>query len=535
MKRDGHWPFSPLLLGMFPILSIYSHNAAHTPLQELGVPLGIALAGSTLLLLGSLLISRKAVKGGLIASLVVLAFYAVGQGTERLKQTLTNLSIFWVRRDFRFSEGPVELFIILLVLALIVGIVRTSRDLRRLASGFNAFALILVALTTGPIAFQEIFSPPDSKQHEEPLIRLNAPDKLPDIYYIILDGYGRSDVLREMYDFDNEPFLERLQARGFHIARQANSNYTQTALSLASTLNVRYLDDLDGKRGEDRGPLITLIRQNSVARSLRQIGYKYVTFSTGYGATEITNSDLYLTTGTRLSPFHMLLVQFTPLRWGLGPPEQRSPYEISRHRTLFLLDRLPEIALDPDPTFTFAHILGPHPPFLFGANGEDLAPHDLPFSMVDGVEFHGLYGGKDAYIKGYRNQVAYLTKRIEQVIDEILENSPEPPIILLQGDHGPGSCYNHHDINTTDLQERLGILNAYYLPGVVELPDDLSPVNSFRFLFDQYFGTNLGQLPNRFYYAQWYSPYLFTDVSDRFQTEGDQAPSHSETLKLKAN
>src|SRR3970282_1068515 len=66
----------------------------------------------------------------------------------------------------------------------------------------------------------------------------------PDIYYIILDGYARDDILRKFYQLDNRDFLDRLGELGFYVAGCAQSNYAQTQLSLASSLNFAYLDSL---------------------------------------------------------------------------------------------------------------------------------------------------------------------------------------------------------------------------------------------------------------------------------------------------
>jgi hypothetical protein len=65
--------------------------------------------------------------------------------------------------------------------------------------------------------------------------------QMPDVYYIILDGYARGDVLEELYSFDNSDFIAALQARGFYVAEASQANYPQTAFSLASSLNMAYI------------------------------------------------------------------------------------------------------------------------------------------------------------------------------------------------------------------------------------------------------------------------------------------------------
>jgi hypothetical protein len=62
-------------------------------------------------------------------------------------------------------------------------------------------------------------------------------------------------------------------------------------------------------------------------------------------------------------------------------------------------------------------------------------------------------------------------------------------------------------------------LNAYYFPdqNYAALYPAISPVNSFRVIFNQYFGTDLELLEDRNYFAGWLAPYDYTDVTDKAQ------------------
>ena len=69
------------------------------------------------------------------------------------------------------------------------------------------------------------------------------------------------------------------------------------------------------------------------------------------------------------------------------------------------------------------------------------------------------------------------------------------------------------------LLERMSILNAYFLPGVgpgVIYPA-ISPVNSFRVIFDQYFGTEFGFLEDMNFFSTASRPYAFIEVTDQVQ------------------
>jgi hypothetical protein len=62
-------------------------------------------------------------------------------------------------------------------------------------------------------------------------------------------------------------------------------------------------------------------------------------------------------------------------------------------------------------------------------------------------------------------------------------------------------------------------LNAYYLPGVEKssVPMDISPVNSFRFIFNTYFKSNLELLPNRQYFSTSAQLFEFIEVTGKTQ------------------
>jgi hypothetical protein len=173
------------------------------------------------------------------------------------------------------------------------------------------------------------------------------------------------------------------------------------------------------------------------------------------------------------------------------------------------------IPQDGKPKFIFAHIFAPHPPFVFGEQGEFVFP-EREFSLSDGSQFFSV-GSPEEYREGYRNQLLFLNQNIQRIIEKILTSSETPPIIILQGDHGPGLMMDHFEVDKTNLWERTGILNAYYFPGkdVSQLNSKISPVNTFRLLFNLYFGGNYPLLEDKSFYSASNTPYIHMDVTDR--------------------
>jgi len=111
--------------------------------------------------------------------------------------------------------------------------------------------------------------------------------------------------------------------------------------------------------------------------------------------------------------------------------------------------------------------------------------------------------------------VTFLNSRLKAALDRILADSERPPVILVQGDHGPGSGLNMTEMEKTDVRERYSILNAYYLPGDAppsQLYESISPVNTFRVVLNRYLGTKYPLLKDESYYTPFLSPYEFTLV-----------------------
>jgi hypothetical protein len=121
----------------------------------------------------------------------------------------------------------------------------------------------------------------------------------------------------------------------------------------------------------------------------------------------------------------------------------------------------------------------------------------------------------EVYVRGYRGQAVYIIRRIEEVIDQVLARSKVPPILILQSDHGSGLRLNMQSKERTDLRERMGILNAYCFPNRDHRGpyQDITPVNSFRVVFNTSFGARFEVLSDRSNYSTWSEPYQFLDVT----------------------
>ena len=249
-----------------------------------------------------------------------------------------------------------------------------------------------------------------------------------------------------------------------------------------------------GVSGYDYFP--QLIADNQVLSLLQQCDYQMVAFETGFFFTNYPRADVYLSAGSELSEFEGLLLADTPVDMLLvkivvEPPERS--YAAHRQRVLYTFEQLQELPEMRGPKLTFAHIVSPHPPFVFDAQGDPIQPN-RSYSIGDGNDYRGTW---QEYRQGYAGQVQFVNRMLEETVDAIIRKSSQPPVIILQGDHGPGGHLQWKSPVQTCLWERTPIFNAYYLPGGGEkwLYPDISPVNSFRVVLNEYFGTNFELLP----------------------------------------
>jgi hypothetical protein len=334
----------------------------------------------------------------------------------------------------------------------------------------------------------------------------------PDIYYIILDGYGRADALEEIYGYDNSAFIDFLSSRGFYMASQSQSNYIHTAISLTSSLNMSYYQGFPDF--QIRYPIFQRLISESQARIfLKKQGYRFVSFATPTYFSNIPDADTFLTFSKVDSHSAYLESQIMPgslaaipLEAGLISPGGQS-YRDFQLQVVDTFDKLGNLPTLPGQKFVFAHIMLPHPPYVFNQNGP-ITP-DKPYILM------GFTNSAESRIE-YINQLIYLNSLLEKAIDAILKSSPTPPVIILQGDHGPGTYFTSKSKDLTCLKERVSILNAYYLPGFDHnlLYTTITPVNTFRLVFNQYFGTQFNLLVDKTYYSSFEGGNIFSDVTE---------------------
>ncbi len=480
MKKTTLLNQSPLFLifvAIYPSLALLSANIREVKVAVVTRPIFVSLILMGFLFLTTRLFFRNWNKSAIIASIAYIYFFSYGH----FFNYLTSQS---VRKPNRIL---LTLGIVLFLLALWV-----FRHFRITAStlfNLNILSIIFVVIPLTSILFFHFSKRIDV--NEVSGLPTSSVSQKPDIYYIVLDAYTREDTLNKL-GFDNSPFLEELRELGFYVASCSTSNYGGTANSMAATLNMNYLwEVVPRKNANDTGTaaLYASIKNSAIQQYLQSLGYHTVAFETGYHWLNLDDANIFLSPDINyfwaetLLPFEDIFIKTTLLK----PFIERgliditiedttfSQYKIHYRTAHFALDALPSLAKNEAPTFTYFHLIVPHPPFIFLPDGT-FNP-DANYYNDGGVG----YGATQAYsIEGYFNNIQFVNASITKIIRKILAESDTPPIIIIQGDHG---------MRFID-KDRYNIINAYYLPGLGDsvLYSSITPVNSFRIVLNEYLG-----------------------------------------------
>ncbi|MGH2582506.1 MAG: hypothetical protein ACRDFQ_06380 [Anaerolineales bacterium] len=479
----------PFLLALYPVLALLAVNAFEIQFSDGLRALITAPLLASVFVLFARLVANNWHRAGLVASFWLVLFFSYGHAYNLLGDTLI---------------GRHRVLLPTCVMVLIAGsywILKRIEHPARSTYPANILGGLLVLFSLGQIAMAKI-NMANAREEFPPgeFLQLQVSSgRPPDIYYIIVDGYARKDALAEDIHFDNSEFLTQMKALGFYVASCSQSNYAQTKLSLSSALNMNYVEDyypdLDPARIESHG-LEPFLAHSSVRRALESLGYVTVAFETGFDWTELRDADHYLgqDIGRDGGPnaFEVLLLRSTAVL-ALTDAAATLPEFLSidlsnadlihRERVNFILETLPDLPPIEAPKFVFAHVVSPHPPYVFDREGNFPDPNTNETAL-------------------YRDQVAYLNSRLVDIVAKIISETKTPPVIIVQGDHGSPVSSD---------RGRMQILNLYLIPqnGEVNLYPKITPINTFRIIFNSLFETHLPLLEDKSYFSQYQHPFDF--------------------------
>jgi hypothetical protein len=500
-------PVHPFLFSFYTLIVLYAENISEASARDIWRPLIILFLITTLLLLLLRFLAGDWRRAGLLLSFLLLMFFSYGHVYNFLKENLQLNDV--AIGDVYLFRHPVLVIVWVVLMCVESFLLLRIRDLRQPTLFLNSVAILMLVFPAYNIALHMYREQVYGSRTNVQTASLHVPDgsPLPDVYFIVLDAYGRRDVLQETFKLDNSAFLEELQGLGFYVVECSQSNYARTRLSIASTLNLDYIQNLipEDAPGELNTQIKPYISDNKVRYELQEIGYKSVVFDNGFAWLRLKSTDFYLQKGektsirlqlaTTMTPFEEFFLRTTLFRSVIdlrlaGASVSSAPSQ--RETILYTLETLQKIPMISGPKFVYAHLILPHPPFVFGPNGEDIYLGHSGTELND-ISFYADEAMRDAY----RDQTIYTNKLIIPVLRTLIEESSVPPIIVLESDHGPtgyGGAKN-----------RMGNLMAYYFPqkDVSSLAySTITPVNSFRLVFNTYFGGDYPLLEDVSYFSE---------------------------------
>lgn len=487
--RHRYQPFSLLFVYAW-IVGIFALGSS--PLVHLWRPLIIALAVVVLITVAAYVIGRTSIRVQVAAGLVAMTLVAA----------------------WPFVAGV----LVVLIWRYCVGVLRYEQDrpvLRESASSHvvrlaNGFGLVIAAVATANVVLTGGLSistaPPIA---DRPLPVSGAPN----IHLLLLDAYPRADTLRTMFEYENAPFISDLEQMGFQVVEHSRSNYTKTIMTVASMLNMDYIESIPELERPDDSAVVQdrqLTRAINDARApelLRRHGYEIIASGAAFGETSLMSADRFMEAGG-LTKFEEQITRFTWLASVLDviapdllPDQHRQSVQRSFDNWLGITESPRD-----RPFFMLTHVLAPHSPFLFESDGtkrpaSECFPASCPLwdeSLPAGMT-------RSEYADGVRAQMDYVNELVRSTVERVREADPGGVIVIFS-DHGLR-------FDGQELDEFFRNFIAVATPGVDEpLPQDSSPVNLLPHLFNAYLRTDLPIRP----YEGWLSSEKPRDVT-RFE------------------
>ncbi len=526
LRRLLELPVHPFLFGAYAVLFLWSRNVDKVRTVDTLMPLAVVVGGIAVVFGVALLALRNAWKSAFATSVIAILFFSyghvIGSSTIEIQEAATAPK----------NQGLwLAVWALIAIVGIVVAIRARSEALRRVSFVVNVVLGVMLAMTVVTIGTEKARDRAASVPGHASASAVSATRATPrattapvatanqrDVYFIILDRYANQQTLAENYDHDNSYFIDGLRERGFYVASKSRGPYPKTPHSIQTTLNMNYVDL--PKESRDWQLVYDKLKNPRSAQFLKSKGYKYVLMGSGYHSLRSDPAaDINIVydpkSGPAVTEFSQVLYDSTVLsaiakrlRFDALDPRWQA-FE----RAQFQYEEIPRVAKMPEPTFMFAHILITHPPYVVRGDCSFKPESELNEETID-----------EAYV----DTVECEGRKTLELIDE-LQNVPpdEQPIIVIQGDEGPGpvgwnpSTKAHYDWTTSPQQvmlEKFRIFNSYYLPGLDApgLYQNISPVNSFRLIFNKYFGADLPLLPDRSYvFRDELHPYEFIDVTER--------------------
>ena len=517
------WPWYPFIVALYPLWSIYANNLGQVAAVSAAAASAVVLVVTGVLLWVAIRLTRSRHVGALALTVIILAFYSYGAARD-LAVRLTHdppLSP-WLSALFDpFTSNSVLTLVMLALCGLLVFLV-----VRRLAVGLRApdgrvqlrggHARRHPAGAHGGRRLAAAQPARRSRRSPaSPLATSSACSATTRTSTTSSSTVMRVPTCCASTTISTIPSFSRAsKSAASSVNDSSRANYYWTFLSLASSLNYDYLQDIAAplfadpetttlRNGYDH--VARLAQDNRAAHFLRARGYRYVHIQSSTPPTvrnPYADEQVTCKGGLFDDEYFRTLAEVTWLRVG-GSLASADLAECHKLRLRSLGDQ----AQQPGPKFVFAHFLPPHHPYLFDRHG----------NVLKHVTISNQF---DFQAQLWEDKHGYLEQVLLHEPHAARSDRPHPGRVGAAADHhravrpwsepawwpaarrGDGAAF----------RELCG-LPAAGCARRARMPRDCAPVNQFRYLFNHYFDARLPILPDRNFFSTYGTPLRMQEVA----------------------
>lgn len=380
----------------------------------------------------------------------------------------------WSTMANRGKWIPIE-FLSWLAATAVLGMISRLLSVRLAERIYLAF--FVTSLVTGVVVLAIAKADDAPKPPAAAPLAIEKPSAHHDLVIVILDGFGRADVLEHLYGYDSKTITEGLNSIGARVIPDALANYTTTSFSVPSILSLGYLgwpsNDLgDGYRREleDRAG-----GNNDIGRLLQENGYRYTFLEAPWSRSSCTEEiDRCV-----VAPFYddvaeSWIERATPLGMVFDAALGRAYPESVEPTMRQLRKAVGEAQANGTPDFVVAHVLSPHPPITLD---------------------------EDCRVSSNAT-IATQTECVSRSVMGALQDVSGSTIIMVVGDHGPTTLGMAETPMAAwqdrELRERLPTLAAVrLLDGCAQPEDRTTLINVSRSAVACALGVHLSPIQDR--------------------------------------
>tara|TARA_B100001287_G_C22665794_1_gene522739 strand:- start:96 stop:2165 length:2070 start_codon:yes stop_codon:yes gene_type:complete len=488
-----------LLFSLFPLFSFYNTNFYESKISDISFLLFINIVLTYLIFIIFKKLFKDENKTFLICSLSIIYIYSYGYLNTFFLSFINEIGMIIL----------VKLLILFLFIILFFIIILSKKELNNIVGFFKILSASIFFIVVLKILNKALFQKSTFIDSLGQMNLISDENKLneeqfPNIYFIVLDGYDNTKTLNDVFDYDNTEFDTFLEEKGFYVANNSRSNYLTTFLSLCSTFNMNYINNLSDELGissKTRNKPYQMINKSKVSEYLKAKGYTLVNFKSGWGITDFMGYfDYNIPKNKFFNDFSVTFIQTTIFRILLNNVISRKYAE----SVLYQFENIPKLENINSPYFVFAHIVSPHPPYVFDENGK---------TQGTDIKMNNDWDSKERYI----SQLKFINSKTKELVNSILEKN-NGSIVVLQSDHG--TSFNSKiwktPLKKDFVQERSKILNAILLNNYSKdsLYPEISSVNTFRVIFNSVFEEEFKILGDSTYFSTYNRPYDFKNVTE---------------------